>query len=168
MWIQYILKKYLHSIHCKFYIFALWFYGHSFPNFARYLSWTTYLFYELLVMEQTLVAISPSCNLHALPDYILFCNLCPICCRQNCYSTCKNHNACKDFCDFAEKKRKNMVCIGILCRYSAIVFFTVHYNFHQNFPFCKKWTNVLGLCLNFAGINNLCFYEVFLWDIYET
>ena len=25
-----------------------------------------YLFYELLVMEQTLVAISPSCNLHAL------------------------------------------------------------------------------------------------------
>ena len=98
-----------------------------------------YLFYERLVMEQTLVAISPSCNsnLHALPDYILFCNLCPICCRQNCYSTCKNHNACKDLCDFAEKKEK-IWCVQGFYVFSYCFFFTVDYNFHQNFPFCKK------------------------------
>ena len=62
-----ILKKYLHSFH----FICIMILQTFFSKFCKVFI-TNYLFYELLVMEQTLVAISPSCNsnLHALPDYL--------------------------------------------------------------------------------------------------
>ena len=59
-----ILKKYLRSFHCKFYIFALWFYGHSFPNFCN-----IFIMNYILVLWAFSHGTDISCNLHALPDY---------------------------------------------------------------------------------------------------
>ena len=48
--------------------------------------------------------------------------------------------------------------------YSAIVFLLYITTFTKMFPFAKNEQT----SLNFAGIHNLCFYEIFLWGIYET